>query len=76
LVGWALKIFLIVTLIAASGMDSTSVLGLFAGAILATGLALQVSCANFDGDFFAIFSQPYMTGDLKDVQGKLSVVKK
>lgn len=74
LLNWALKIFLIVTVISTLGVDTASLLGLFAGAALAIGLALQGSLANFAGGFLIILLKPFKIGDLIEAQGEIGIV--
>lgn len=75
LLSWALKIFLIITVISTLGIDTASLLGVFAGAALAIGLALQGSLANFAGGFLIIILKPFKIGDLIEAQGEIGVVK-
>ncbi|MFS4492135.1 mechanosensitive ion channel family protein [Maribacter sp. 2308TA10-17] len=75
LVSWALKIFLIITVISTLGVETTSLAALIAAAGLAVGLALQGSLANFAGGVLLIIFKPYKIGDLVEAQGVLGVVK-
>ena len=74
LLGWALKIFLVVSVISTLGVDTASLLGVFAGAALAIGLALQGSLSNFAGGFLIILLKPFKIGDLIEAQGELGHV--
>ncbi|MGJ8684427.1 MAG: mechanosensitive ion channel family protein [Nonlabens sp.] len=75
LLSWALKIFLVVSVISTLGVDTASLLGIFAGAALAIGLALQGSLANFAGGFLIIMLKPFKIGDLIEAQGEIGHVK-
>lgn len=75
LVTWALKIFLIITVISTLGVETTSLAAIIAAAGLAVGLALQGSLSNFAGGVLIIIFKPYKIGDLIEAQGVLGVVK-
>lgn len=75
LVGWALRIFLIILVISTLGVDTTSFAAVIAAAGLAIGLALQGSLSNFAGGVLLIIFKPYKIGDLIEAQGTLGVVK-
>ena len=75
LVSWALKIFLIITVISTLGVETTSLAALIAAAGLAVGLALQGSLANFAGGVLLIIFKPFDIGDLIEAQGITGVVK-
>ncbi|WP_108739901.1 mechanosensitive ion channel family protein [Flavobacterium faecale] len=75
LVTWALKIFLIITVISTLGVETTSLAAVIAAAGLAIGLALQGSLSNFAGGVLIIIFKPYKIGDLIEAQGVLGVVK-
>ena len=49
LIGWALKVLIIVVAISQVGVESTSFIAILGAAGLAIGLALQGSLANFAG---------------------------
>ena len=73
--GWALKIFLIISVIGILGVDTASFAAVIAAAGLALGLALQGSLANFAGGVLLIIFKPYKIGDLIEAQGVIGVVK-
>ena len=73
--GWALKIFLIISVIGILGVDTASFAAVIAAAGLAIGLALQGSLANFAGGVLLIIFKPYKIGDLIEAQGVIGVVK-
>lgn len=75
LVSWALKIFLIITVISKLGVETTSLAAVIAAAGLAVGLALQGSLSNFAGGVLIMIFKPYRIGDLIEAQGALGVVK-
>lgn len=75
LVSWALKIFLIITVISTLGVETTSLAAVIAAAGLAIGLALQGSLGNFAGGVLIMIFKPYKIGDLIEAQGVLGVVK-
>ncbi len=75
LVSWALKIFLIITVISTLGVETTSLAAVVAAAGLAVGLALQGSLSNFAGGVLIMIFKPYKIGDLVEAQGVLGAVK-
>ena len=75
LVGWALKIFLIITVVGTLGVETTSFAALIAAAGLAIGMALQGSLSNFAGGVLLMIFKPYKIGDLVEAQDALGVVK-
>jgi small conductance mechanosensitive channel len=75
LVSWALKIFLIITVIGILGVPTASFAAVIAAAGLAIGLALQGSLANFAGGVLLIIFKPFKIGDLIEAQGITGVVK-
>jgi len=75
LISWALKVFLIVTVISRLGIDVTAFAAIVAAAGLAVGLALQGSLSNFAGGVLLMIFRPYKIGDLIEAQGVLGAVK-
>ena len=75
LISWALKIFLIITVISTLGIETTSLAAVIAAAGLAVGLALQGSLSNFAGGVLLLIFKPYKIGDLIEAQGAVGVVK-
>jgi len=75
LLSWGLKILLIVTILGALGIETTSFAAILASAGLAIGLALQGSLANFAGGVLIMIFKPFKIGDLIEAQGELGVVK-
>ena len=64
LVGWGLKILLIIVVISKLGVETTSFAAIIAAAGLAVGLALQGSLANFAGGALIMIFKPFKVGDL------------
>lgn len=75
LLGWVLKIILIVTALGTLGVQTTSFAAILAAAGLAIGMALQGSLANFAGGVLLMIFKPIKIGDLIEAQGELGVVK-
>ncbi len=75
LLGWTLKILLIVTVISQLGIATTSFAAIIGAAGLAIGLALQGSLANFAGGVLIMIFKPFKVGDLIEAQGVLGTVK-
>ncbi|MDO6674369.1 mechanosensitive ion channel [Tenacibaculum sp. 1_MG-2023] len=75
LLHWALKILLIITVIAKLGVETTSFAAILASAGLAVGLALQGSLGNFAGGVLIMLFKPFKIGDLIEAQGEIGVVK-
>lgn len=75
LIGWGLKILLIITLLGTLGVPTTSFAAIIAAAGLAVGLALQGSLGNFAGGVLIMIFKPFKIGDLIEAQSELGVVK-
>ncbi|MGY3791642.1 mechanosensitive ion channel family protein [uncultured Aquimarina sp.] len=75
LLGWILKIVLILAVLGTVGVETTSFAAIIAAAGLAVGLALQGSLANFAGGVLIMIFKPFKIGDLIEAQGVLGVVK-
>ncbi|GGG33861.1 mechanosensitive ion channel family protein [Bizionia arctica] len=75
LVGWILKILLILTILSQLGVETTSFAAILAAAGLAVGLALQGSLGNFAGGVLIMIFKPIKIGDLVEAQGEIGVVK-
>lgn len=75
LLGWVLKIILIVVLLGTIGVETTSFAAILAAAGLAIGLALQGSLGNFAGGVLLMIFKPIKIGDLIEAQGEVGVVK-
>ncbi|MDY8136879.1 mechanosensitive ion channel family protein [Aquimarina sp. 2201CG5-10] len=74
LLGWLLKILLILAVLGTVGVETTSFAAILAAAGLAVGLALQGSLANFAGGVLIMIFKPFKIGDLIEAQGVLGVV--
>ncbi|MBN4070078.1 mechanosensitive ion channel [Olleya sp. AH-315-F22] len=75
LIGWLLKILLILTILSQLGVETTSFAAILAAAGLAVGLALQGSLSNFAGGVLIMIFKPIKIGDLIEAQGEKGVVK-
>lgn len=75
LIGWVLKILLILAILANLGIETTSFAAVLAAAGLAIGMALQGSLGNFAGGVMLMIFKPFKIGDLIEGQGELGVVK-
>ena len=75
LLGWILKIVLIIVVLGTIGVETTSFAAIIAAAGLAVGLALQGSLGNFAGGVLIMIFKPFKIGDLIEAQGELGVVK-
>lgn len=75
LLGWILKIILIVSILGTLGVETTSFAAILAAAGLAIGMALQGSLGNFAGGVLIMIFKPFKIGDLIEAQGELGVVK-
>ncbi len=75
LIGWVLKILLVLTILAKVGVETTSFAAILAAAGLAIGMALQGSLANFAGGVLIMIFKPIKIGDLIEAQGVTGVVK-
>lgn len=75
LVGWSLKVLLIIVILGNLGIQTTSFAAILAAAGLAVGLALQGSLSNFAGGVLLMIFKPFKIGDLIEAQGELGEVK-
>ncbi len=75
LVGWILKVLLIIAILGNLGVETTSFAAILAAAGLAIGMALQGSLANFAGGVLLMIFKPFKIGDLIEAQGELGSVK-
>ena len=75
LIGWALKVLLIVTVASKLGIETTSFAAIIGAAGLAIGLALQGALGNFAGGALIILFKPFKIGDLIEAQGEKGVVQ-
>lgn len=75
LLGWGLKILLILAVLGTVGVETTSFAAILAAAGLAIGMALQGSLSNFAGGVLIMIFKPFKIGDLIEAQGVLGVVE-
>ena len=75
LLGWGLKVVLLIAVISELGIDTTALAAVVAAAGLGLGLALQGSLANFAGGILIILFKPFKVNDLINAQGEIGVVK-
>lgn len=75
LLGWTLKILLILAILSQLGIETTSFAAVLAAAGLAVGMALQGSLGNFAGGVLLMIFKPIKIGDLIEAQGEIGVVK-
>ncbi len=75
LIGWTLKILLILAILSQLGIETTSFAAVLAAAGLAVGMALQGSLGNFAGGVLLMIFKPIKIGDLIEAQGEIGVVK-
>jgi small conductance mechanosensitive channel len=75
LVGWILKILLVLSILANLGVETTSFAAILAATGLAIGMALAGSLGNFAGGVMLMIFKPFKIGDLIEAQGEIGVVK-
>ena len=75
LIGWTLKVLLIIAILGNLGIETTSFAAILAAAGLAVGLALQGSLSNFAGGVLLMIFKPFKLGDVIEAQGEIGVVK-
>jgi len=75
IIGAALTVFVIIAAIEQLGVDTTSIMAIFAAAGLAVGLALKDSLSNFSAGVMLILFKPFKLGDLVTAGGSTGVVE-
>ncbi len=75
LLGWILKVLLVLSILANLGVETTSFAALLAAMGLAIGMALAGSLGNFAGGVMLMIFKPFKIGDLIEAQGEIGVVK-
>lgn len=75
LVNVSLTILLIISVVGALGVQTTSFAALLASAGVAVGMALSGNLSNFAGGLIVLLFKPYKVGDLIEAQGVSGVVK-
>ena len=75
LVNVTLMILLIISVVGALGVQTTSFAALLASAGVAIGMALSGTLQNFAGGIMVMFMHPYRIGDYIEAQGQAGTVK-
>jgi len=75
LINAALTIVVIIAALEQLGVNTTSVLAVFAAAGLAVGLALKDSLSNFSAGVMLIFFKPFKIGDVVNAAGVVGAVE-
>ncbi len=75
LLGWILKVLLVLSILANLGVETTSFAAMLAAMGLAIGMALAGSLGNFAGGVMLMIFKPFKIGDLIEAQGEIGVVK-
>ncbi len=70
-----LYICLVLTIIGVLGIDTTSLIAMFASASLAIGMALSGTMQNFAGGVMILLLRPYRIGDYVEAQGQAGTIK-
>lgn len=73
-VGIVLQVLLIVTVVGALGINTTSFAALLASFGVAVGMALSGNLQNFAGGIVILFLRPYKVGDWLEAQGTAGTV--
>lgn len=73
---FALLVVVVIAALDQLGVNTTSVLAVFATAGLAIGLALKDSLSNFAAGVMLVLFKPFKAGDLVEVAGQTGVVEK
>jgi small conductance mechanosensitive channel len=71
----ALLVFVIIAALDRLGVDTTSVMAIFAAAGLAVGLALKDSLANFSAGVMLVLFRPFKKGDYVEAGGTAGVIE-
>lgn len=75
LISISLNLLLAIVLISILGIETSTFVGLFAGAGVAIGMALSGTLQNFAGGVMILLFHPYKVGDFIEAQGFSGVVK-
>ena len=75
IIGAVLTVFILIAAIEQLGVDTTSIMAIFAAAGLAVGLALKDSLSNFSAGVMLIVFKPFKLGDLVTAGGSTGVVE-
>ena len=63
------------TIVGVLGIDTTSLIAMFASASLAIGMALSGTMQNFAGGVMILLLRPYRIGDYVEAQGQAGTIK-
>ena len=75
IIGAVLTVFIVIAAIEQLGVDTTSIMAIFAAAGLAVGLALKDSLSNFSAGVMLILFKPFKLGDFVNAGGSSGVVE-
>lgn len=75
IIGAVLTVFILIAAIEQLGIDTTSIMAVFAAAGLAVGLALKDSLSNFSAGVMLIIFKPFKLGDFIHAGGASGVVE-
>ena len=75
IIGAVLTVFILIAAIEQLGIDTTSIMAIFAAAGLAVGLALKDSLSNFSAGVMLIIFKPFKLGDFIHAGGASGVVE-
>lgn len=70
-----LYICLVLMVVGVLGIDTTSLIAIFASASLAVGMALSGTMQNFAGGVMILLLRPYRIGDYVEAQGQAGTIK-
>ena len=75
IIGTVLTIFVLIAAIEQLGVDTTSIMAIFAAAGLAVGLALKDSLSNFSAGVMLIMFKPFKIGDFVNAGGSSGIIE-
>jgi len=75
IIGIALKVMLIISVISMLGVEMTSFVAVLAAAGFAIGMALSGSLQNFAGGVMIVLFKPFKVGDFIEAQGFMGTVR-
>jgi len=75
IINTVLTIFILIASIEQLGVDTTSIMAIFAAAGLAVGLALKDSLSNFSAGVMLIIFKPFKLGDFVNAGGSSGVIE-
>ena len=76
MLGAVLTVFILIAAIEQLGINTTSIMAIFAAAGLAVGLALKDSLSNFSAGVMLIMFKPFKIGDFINAGGSAGVVER